>query len=181
GGVIYELHVGTFTGQGSFCAAAERLPDLAELGITVIEMMPVAEFDGKCGWGSDSVALFAPYPPYGTPDDLRFFINRAHALGMGVILDVVYNHFGPSGCYHRQYADAYFSERYQCEWGDAINFDGDDAGPVRHFFLANAAYWITEFHVDGLRLDATQQLFDTSPVHIIREIADAVRKAAGTR
>lgn len=181
GCVLYEVHIGSFTPDGSFRAAADKLPDLAELGITVLEVMPVAEFDGRFGWGYDGVALFAPYHHYGTADDFRYFIDRAHALGIAVVLDVVYNHFGPSGCYHRYYADAYFSARYECEWGDAINFDGEDAGPVREFFLANAAYWITEFHLDGLRLDATQQLFDASPVHIIREIADAVRKAAGTR
>lgn len=181
GRVIYEMHIGTFTAEGTFLAALEKLPDLAELGITVLEVMPVAEFDGAFGWGYDGVALFAPYHHYGMPDDFRRFIDHAHELGMAVILDVVYNHFGPSGCYHRQYADAYFSDRYECEWGEAMNFDGQDAGPVREFFLANAAYWIEEFHVDGLRLDATQQLFDTSPVHIIREIADAVRKAVGTR
>ena len=181
GAVIYEMHIGTFTTEGSFRAAAEKLAELAALGITVLEVMPVAEFDGNFGWGYDGVALFAPYHHYGTPDDFRHFIDRAHALGMAVILDVVYNHFGPSGCYHRQYADAYFSERYECEWGDAINFDGEDAAPVREFFLSNAAYWIEEFHLDGLRLDATQQLFDASPVHIIREIAAAVRTAAGSR
>lgn len=181
GCVVYELHIGTFTREGSFRTAVEKLPELAALGVTVIELMPVAEFDGRFGWGYDGVALFAPYHHYGSPDDLRYFIDRAHALDMGVILDVVYNHFGPSGCYHRQYADAYFSDRYECEWGDAVNFDGEDAGPVREFFLTNAAYWIREFHFDGLRLDATQQLFDASPLHIIREIADTVRKAAGHR
>lgn len=180
-GVIYEMHIGTFTREGTFRAAAEKLDELAELGITVLEIMPVAEFDGSFGWGYDGVALFAPYHHYGTPEELCQLIDRAHGLGMGVILDVVYNHFGPSGCYHRQYADAYFSDGYQCEWGEALNFDGKDAGPVREFFLANAAYWISEFHVDGLRLDATQQLFDASPVHIIQEIAQAARKAAGNR
>src|SRR5690606_39535775 len=142
GRVIYEMHIGTFTSEGTFCAALEKLPELAELGITVLEVMPVAEFDGAFGWGYDGVAHFAPYHHYGTPDDFRRFIDHAHGLGMAVILDVVYNHFGPSGCYHRQYADAYFSDRYECEWGEAINFDGQDAGPVREFFLANAAYWI---------------------------------------
>lgn len=179
--VIYEMHIGSFTPEGSFRAAADKLPDLAELGITVIEVMPVAEFDGCFGWGYDGVALFAPYHHYGTPDEFRNFIDRSHTLGIAVILDVVYNHFGPSGCYHRLYADGYFSDRYECEWGDAINFDGKNSGPVREFFISNAAYWIKEFHLDGLRLDATQQLFDASAVHIIREVADAVRKAAGSR
>lgn len=181
GQVIYEMHIGSFTLEGTYRAAAQHLPDLAELGVTVIEVMPVAEFDGSFGWGYDGVALFAPYHHYGTPDDFRYFIDRAHVLGIAVILDVVYNHFGPSGCYHRLYAQAYFSDRYECEWGDALNFDGNDAGPVREFFLANAAYWIKEFHLDGLRLDATQQLFDNSPVHIVRAVAEQVRQAADGR
>ena len=169
GQVLYEMHIGTFTQEGTFRAAAEALPALADLGITVLEVMPVAEFDGEFGWGYDGVTLFAPYHHYGSPDDFRYFVDRAHALGLAVILDVVYNHCGPSGCYLRQYAEGYFSERYECEWGDAINFDGEDAGPVREFFLSNAAYWIKEFHLDGLRLDATQQLFDASPEHILTD------------
>lgn len=166
---------------GTFLAAADRLHELIDLGINVLEVMPVAEFDGSFGWGYDGVALFAPYHHYGTPDDFRSFVDRAHALGMGVILDVVYNHFGPSGCYHRQYADDYSTDRYECEWGDPMNFDGENAGPVREFFLANAAYWIEEFHVDGLRMDATQQMFDASEPHIVSEVAQVVRKAAAGR
>jgi maltooligosyltrehalose trehalohydrolase len=181
GCVVYEMHIGTFTQEGTFQAAAARLHELADLGINVLEVMPVAEFDGSFGWGYDGVALFAPYHHYGMPDDFRAFVDRAHALGMGVILDVVYNHFGPSGCYHRQYADDYFTDRYECEWGDPINFDGENAGPVRELFLANAAYWIEEFHLDGLRMDATQQMFDASEHHIVSEIAQAVRKAAKGR
>lgn len=179
--VIYEMHVGTFTPQGSFAAAAEQLPELAALGITIVELMPVAEFDGAFGWGYDGVALYAPYHYYGSPDDLRRFVDRAHAVGIGVILDVVYNHCGLSGCYLPHYARDYFTDRYKCEWGDAINFDGPNAGPVREYFTANAAYWIDEFHMDGLRLDATQQIFDSSPEHVLAEIVRTVRQAARGR
>jgi len=179
--VVYEMHVGTFTQEGTYRAAAAQLPELAALGVTVIELMPVAEFDGAFGWGYDGAALFAPYHHYGTPDDLRHFVDCAHAAGIGVILDVVYNHCGASGCYLRCFADGYFTQRYACEWGDAINFDGPDAAPVREYFLANAAYWIAEFHMDGLRLDATQQIFDASPDHILAAIVRTARAAAGAR
>jgi maltooligosyltrehalose trehalohydrolase len=179
--VIYEMHIGTFTAEGTFSAAAERLPELAALGVTVVEIMPVAEFDGSFGWGYDGVTLFAPYHHYGTPDDLRRFVDRAHAVGIGVILDVVYNHCGLSGCYLRHFSDEYFTDRYKCEWGDAINFDGDHAGPVREFFVGNAAYWIDEFHMDGLRLDATQQIFDSSTDHVVAAIVRAAREAGRGR
>ena len=151
------MHVGTFTREGTWAAAAERAAaGSKDIGITLIEMMPVAEFPGEFGWGYDGVDLFAPTRLYGRPDDLRRFVDAAHGLGIGVILDVVYNHFGPDGNYLACFSDDYFTERYENEWGDAINFDGPDAGPVREFFIANAAYWIDEFHFDGLRLDATQ-------------------------
>jgi maltooligosyltrehalose trehalohydrolase len=179
--VLYEMHIGTLTSAGTYRAAAEELPELARLGITVIEMMPLAEFDGSFGWGYDGVSLFAPYHHYGTPDDLRYFIDCAHAAGIAVILDVVYNHCGPSGCYLRQFSENYFTSRYECEWGDALNFDGRDAGPVREFYISNAGYWISEFHFDGLRLDATQQMFDCSPEHVISAVVRRVRKAAGKR
>ncbi|HTH44505.1 MAG TPA: malto-oligosyltrehalose trehalohydrolase [Oxalicibacterium sp.] len=179
--VIYEMHVGTFTPEGSFAAAAEQLPELAALGITIVELMPVAEFDGAFGWGYDGVTLYAPYHHYGTPDDLRRFVDRAHAVGIGVILDVVYNHCGLSGCYLRRFADDYFTDRYECEWGDAINFDGPNAGPTRDYFVGNASYWIDEFHMDGLRLDATQQIFDSSDEHVLAAVARAVRAAARGR
>lgn len=179
--VLYEMHIGTFTPEGSYRAAAAQLPELAKLGITVIELMPVAEFDGRFGWGYDGVALFAPYHHYGTPDDLRHFVDRAHAAGLAVILDVVYNHCGPSGCYLRQFAKHYFTSAYECEWGDAVNFDGKQSQGVREFYLSNAGYWISEFHFDGLRLDAAQQLFDHSPEHIIAAIARRVREVAGDR
>jgi maltooligosyltrehalose trehalohydrolase len=181
GQVIYELHVGTFTPEGTWTAAARRLADLRDVGITVVELMPIAEFDGDFGWGYDGVDLFAPYHRYGTPDDVRAFVDEAHRIGLAVILDVVYNHLGPSGNYLRAFSPAYFSSKYENEWGDAINFDGEDAAPVREFFVANAGYWIDEFHMDGLRLDATQQIFDASPRHVIAEIGAAMRARARGR
>ncbi|UEM06843.1 malto-oligosyltrehalose trehalohydrolase (plasmid) [Skermanella rosea] len=181
GQVVYELHVGTFTPAGTWDAAISELPRLAELGVTVLELMPLAEFPGRFGWGYDGVDLFAPTRLYGTPDDVRRFVDRAHALGLAVILDVVYNHFGPDGNYLRNFSDTWFTDRYENEWGEAINFDGPGSGPVREFFLANAAYWIDEFHMDGLRLDATQQIFDATRPHILSEIGRTVRAAAGGR
>ncbi|HSK38662.1 MAG TPA: malto-oligosyltrehalose trehalohydrolase, partial [Arenibaculum sp.] len=181
GRVVYEMHIGTFTPEGTWAAAAARLPALAELGVSVLEVMPVSEFSGAFGWGYDGVDLYAPTRLYGTPDDMRHFVRRAHALGLGVILDVVYNHFGPDGNYHEQYAKAYFTDRYENEWGKPLNFDGPDSGPVREFFITNARYWIEEFRLDGLRLDATQQIFDASPRHILAEITQAVRRAGKGR
>jgi maltooligosyltrehalose trehalohydrolase len=181
GQVLYEMHVGTFTREGTWRAAAGELRELASLGITVIEMMPVADFAGRFGWGYDGVDLFAPTHLYGEPDDLRYFVDQAHAAGIGVILDVVYNHLGPDGCYLCEFSRDYFTDRYDNEWGDAINFDGESSAPVREFFIANARYWIDEFHMDGLRLDATQQIFDSSTPHVIAEITRAVRDAAGER
>jgi maltooligosyltrehalose trehalohydrolase len=181
GQVIYELHVGTFTVEGTYAAAAERLAALHELGVTLIELMPVAEFSGRFGWGYDGVDLWAPHRHYGRPDDLRSFVDRAHRHGMGVILDVVYNHLGPDGNYLGSFSPAYFTDRYDNEWGAALNFDGDDAKPVRELFVENAGYWIEEFHFDGLRLDATQQIFDASSEHVIAEIGRRVRRAGGAR
>jgi maltooligosyltrehalose trehalohydrolase len=181
GQVIYELHVGTFTREGTWEAATRELGELHALGVTVIELMPVAEFEGRFGWGYDGVDLFAPFHLYGSPDDLRQFVDRAHAVGIGVILDVVYNHLGPVGNYLRPFSPAYFTDRYDNEWGDAINFDGDDAGPVREFFIANAGYWIDEYHMDGLRLDATQQIFDQSTRNVMLEIGLEVRRRANGR
>jgi maltooligosyltrehalose trehalohydrolase len=178
--VLYEMHVGTFTEEGTWLAALEHLPALADLGITTLEMMPVAEFAGRRGWGYDGVDLFAPSHLYGVPDDLRRFVDAAHRLGMGVILDVVYNHVGPDGNFLSQFAPAYFSSRYSNEWGEAINFD-DEAAPVREFMITNAAYWIDEFHLDGLRLDATQQIFDASETHVLAEMSDRARAAAPGR
>ncbi|HEY7288960.1 MAG TPA: malto-oligosyltrehalose trehalohydrolase [Vicinamibacterales bacterium] len=182
GQVLYELHIGTFTREGTYAAARERLHSIADLGVTTIEIMPLAEFDGRFGWGYDGVDLFAPSHLYGSPDDLRGLIDHAHRLGLGVILDVVYNHFGPSGNYTAAFSRSYMSTRYPNEWGDAINFDGDDSAPVREFFIANAGYWIDEFHFDGLRLDATQQIFDASNgPHILTEVGRRAREAAAGR
>ena len=181
GQVIYEMHIGTFTAEGTWRSAAAELPALRELGITLLEVMPVADFAGRFGWGYDGVNLFAPTRLYGSPDDFRFFINEAHRLGLGVILDVVYNHFGPDGCYLREFSVDYFTKKYDNEWGDPINFDGKNSGPVREFFIANAGYWIEEFHLDGLRLDATQQIFDDSSEHILAQVSRRVRSAAGSR
>jgi maltooligosyltrehalose trehalohydrolase len=181
GQVIYELHVGTFTPDGTLAAAIAELAELARLGITMIEVMPIAEFDGRFGWGYDGVDLFAPFHHYGAPDDLRRFVDAAHHHGIAVILDVVYNHFGPVGNYLRAFSPAYFSDRYENEWGDAINFDGENAGPVRELVVSNAGYWIDEYHVDGLRLDATQQIFDASPEHVLAAIGRRAREVAGDR
>ena len=179
--VIYEVHIGTFTREGTWQAAARKLPLLVDLGVSIIEIMPIADFPGRFGWGYDGVSLFAPTRLYGEPADLAAFIDRAHALGISVILDVVYNHFGPDGCYHAAYADSYFSTKHITEWGAALNFDGPDSGPVREFVIANAACWIREYHFDGLRLDATQSVFDDSNPHILTEAGIAARAAAGER
>src|SRR6476620_8031431 len=181
GQIFYEMHIGTFTREGTWRAAAEELPELARIGITVIEMMPVAEFPGKFGWGYDGVDLFAPSHLYGTPEDLRAFIDRAHSLGLGVILDVVYNHFGPDGNYLGVYADDYLIPGKGHEWGDVINFDGPNSGPVREFFITNGRYWIEEFHFDGFRFDATHAIRDQSKEYIIGAVALAAREAAGSR
>jgi maltooligosyltrehalose trehalohydrolase len=180
GQVLYELHVGTFTREGTFGAAIAHLADLADIGITTIEVMPVAEFSGRFGWGYDGVNMYAPSHLYGTPDDFRAFVNAAHLHGLGVILDVVYNHLGPDGNYLPRFSSKYLSGK-RTEWGDALNFDGTCSAPVREFFTTNARYWIEEFHLDGLRLDATQQIFDSSTPHIIADVVAAVRAAGGDR
>lgn len=179
GQVAYEMHIGTFTKEGTWKSALAQLPELAALGITVLEVMPVADFAGRHGWGYDGVNLFATTRLYGSPDDFRTFVNEAHALGLGVILDVVYNHLGPDGNYLTQFSPDYFSRKYVCEWGDALNFDGENSGPVRELFISNAGYWIDEYHLDGLRLDATQQIFDESPDHLIAAVVRRAREAAG--
>ncbi|QEH39124.1 Malto-oligosyltrehalose trehalohydrolase [Aquisphaera giovannonii] len=182
GQVIYELHIGTFTRDGTWKSAIAELPALKELGITCLEVMPVAEFPGRFGWGYDGVDLFAPYHVYGTPDDFRRFVDEAHRLGLAVLLDVVYNHLGPDGAYHREFSDDYYHRvREKTEWGDSLNFDGEGSGPVREFFIANAGYWIREFHLDGLRLDATQAIHDESDDHFLAAMARHARKMAGDR
>jgi maltooligosyltrehalose trehalohydrolase len=179
GHIVYEMHVGTFTREGTWRAAAAELDELASLGITIVEMMPVSEFAGRFGWGYDGVDLYAPTRLYGTPDDLRAFVDRAHALGIGVILDVVYNHVGPDGNFLADFSPDYFTSKYKNDWGQALNFEGPAA--ARSFFVENAAYWIDEFHFDGLRLDATQDIHDASPEHVIAEIVRRARAAAAGR
>jgi maltooligosyltrehalose trehalohydrolase len=181
GQVIYEMHIGTFTREGTWKAASEQLSSLRELGITLLEVMPVHDFCGRYGWGYDGVDFFAPTRLYGTPDDFRAFVDEAHAAQLGVILDVVYNHAGPAGNYLKQFAADYFTDRYSTDWGEPFNFDGANSRPVREFFLANAAYWIEEFHIDGLRLDATQNIYDSSEQHILAEITQRVHRAGGAR
>jgi maltooligosyltrehalose trehalohydrolase len=181
GQILYELHIGSFTPAGTWQAAAEQLPELAALGITALEVLPVADFAGRFNWGYDGVDLFAPCRLYGTPDDMRRFVDRAHGCGLGVLLDVVWNHLGADGNCLKAFAPDYFTDRYQNEWGEPFNFDGPNAGPVRELILANAAYWIREFHIDGLRIDAAQQMYDASPRHILAEIGARVRHAAGGR
>jgi malto-oligosyltrehalose trehalohydrolase len=165
--VLYELHIGAFTPEGTFAAAAERLPALADAGITAIELMPLASFGGRFGWGYDGVLPFAPHAPYGTPDDLKRFVQRAHALGLMVLVDVVYNHFGPDGNYLSLYAPSFFDAHRSTAWGPAIAFDDPASRPVREFFVHNALYWIEEFRVDGLRLDAVHAIRDTSATDIL--------------
>jgi maltooligosyltrehalose trehalohydrolase len=179
--VIYEMHIGTFTKPGNWCGAQAELPHLADTGVTVLEIMPIAEFPGRFGWGYDGVQWFAPSHLYGSPDDFRRFVDRAHSLGLGVILDVVYNHLGPDGNYLAKFAPQYFCEQKKTDWGPAINYDGIDSGPVREFCIANACYWIDEFHLDGLRLDATQDIHDSSADHILGAMAREAREHAAPR
>ena len=177
--VIYEMHVGAFTPAGTYAAAQARLADLAELGVTAIELMPLADFAGRRNWGYDGVLPFAPDAAYGTPEDLKRFVQAAHGHGLMVLLDVVYNHFGPDGNHLRRYAPQFFNAAHQTPWGAAINFDGEHAGTVREFFVHNALYWIEEFHLDGLRMDAIHAIADDSPTHIVTEIARAVAEGPG--
>jgi maltooligosyltrehalose trehalohydrolase len=181
GQVLYEMHVGTFTQEGTWRAAAEQLLSLAEVGITAIELMPVADFPGTYGWSYDTANLFAPCRLYGTPDDFRYFVDTAHTHGIAVLLDVVYNHLGTIGeRLLKAFAPNYFSTKHTTEWGAAVNFD-DDAAEVRLFILENVRYWIQEFHLDGYRIDATQALFDDSPRHIMLDICRVARAAAPDR
>ncbi|MBY5405201.1 malto-oligosyltrehalose trehalohydrolase [Rhizobium leguminosarum] len=180
GAALYEMHIGTFTREGTFAAAREKLERLRALGINCLEVMPINEFEGEFGWGYDGTLLYAPTRLYGTPDDVHAFVDEAHRIGIGVILDVVYNHFGV-GERFSEFTPDYFTERYSNEWGKAINFDGPNSHGVREYIAKNAAYWIDEFHFDGLRIDATQALFDSSHEHIVTVIAREARAAAGQR
>jgi maltooligosyltrehalose trehalohydrolase len=177
--VLYELHVGTFTQEGTYAAVAAKLGHLAQLGVTFIELMPLADFPGARGWGYDGVLPYAPESTYGTPEDLKRLIAAAHSHGLGVILDVVYNHFGPEGNYLHAYAPQFFTDRHQTPWGAAINFDGPGSRTVRDFFIHNALYWLEEYHFDGLRLDAVHAIHDDSATHILTELARAVRDGPG--
>jgi len=179
--VVYELHVGAFTGEGSYAAAAQRLPQLAALGITAVELMPLSDFPGRRGWGYDGVLPFAPEAGYGPPQALKAFVDCAHGLGLMVLLDVVYNHFGPEGNYLHAYCPQFFNPAHPTPWGAAINFDGPDSRTVRDFHIHNALYWIEEFHFDGLRLDAVHAIADDSSRHIVRELCDAVQRGPGSR
>ncbi|MBA3586389.1 MAG: malto-oligosyltrehalose trehalohydrolase [Chloroflexi bacterium] len=172
--VIYELHVGTFTPAGTFDAAIDRLADLVELGITHLELMPVAEFSGDRGWGYDGVDLFAPHHAYGGPDGLKRLVDASHGSGLAVLLDVVYNHLGPEGNYLPRYGP-YFTSKYATPWGDAVNFDDAGSHEVRRFVVDNALTWMRDYHLDGLRLDAVHAMYDRSAVHILEELAVATR------
>ncbi len=173
--IIYELHVGTFTPEGTFDGVISRLDYLCELGITAVELMPVAQFPGERNWGYDGTYIFAPQNSYGGPDGLKRLVDACHARGLVVILDVVYNHLGPEGNYLHGYGP-YFTDRYRTPWGDAVNFDGPDSDPVRHYFISNALYWITAFHIDALRLDAVHGIYDFSALHILQELSEAVHR-----
>src|SRR5688572_2336888 len=177
--VIYELHVGTFTPEGTFDAVAGRLDYLAQLGVTAIELMPIAGFPGRRNWGYDGSALFSPAESYGPPDTLRALVDAAHRHGLAVILDVVYNHFGPDGAYAAALSQSYFSDRHSSPWGRGLNFDGPRSAEVRRFFIENALQWVLDFHVDGLRLDATHAIADDSRPHFLAELTSVVRAAAG--
>ncbi len=181
--VICELHIGTFTSEGTWEAAIEKLPLLAEVGITLLEVMPLAEFAGGFGWGYDGAGFFAPTRLYGEPDDFRAFVDAAHGLGMGVILDVVYNHVGPVGGFLERFAPGYFTGRYVNDWGPSFDYESPESGPVREFAAGNAAYWVRDFRLDGLRIDATQNIydFDEGHEHILALIARQAREAAGGR
>lgn len=175
--IIYELHIGTFTHEGTLDAAINRLPYLKKLGITVIELMPVAAFPGVRNWGYDGVSLYAVQASYGGPAALCRFVDAAHALGFGVILDVVYNHLGNEGNYLRMFGP-YFTDKHRTPWGEAINYDQPGCKEVRRYFVENALYWLREYHLDGLRLDAVQTIKDDSPLHILAEIKERVAEWA---
>lgn len=176
---IYEFHVGTFTEEGTFQAAMSKLPYLRELGINAIEIMPAADFPGERNWGYDGVRLYAPARSYGSPDDLRALVDSAHLHGIAVILDVVFNHFGPDGNYLRQFSSHYFTRDHHTPWGEALKFDGPNSQPVRAYFLDNIRYWMTDFHIDGFRFDATHAIFDESPRSILAELVETIHAHGG--
>jgi len=173
--VLYELHVGTATPEGTYAGLMTRLEELRDVGVTAVELLPLADFPGRRNWGYDGVLPFAPDAAYGTPDDLKRLIDHAHTLGLMVFIDVVYNHFGPSGNYLHAYAKSFFTERHQTPWGAGINYDGSNGGAVRDFFVHNALYWLEEYHADGLRFDAVHAILDDSDKHILGEIAERAR------
>ena len=173
GAVLYEMHVGTFTPGGTFDSAAEKLPLLAELGVDAVELMPVAEFPGERGWGYDGVDLYAPHRAYGGPEGLKRFVDACHAHGIGVVIDVVYNHLGPSGNYLPRFGP-YFSDSHHTNWGAAVNFDGPGSEEVRRFVVDNALSWLRDYHADGLRLDAVHAIIDDSAVHVLEQMAEEV-------
>lgn len=177
--VLYELHVGAFTAEGTFDAIVPRLRDLHELGVTAIELMPVAAFSGQHGWGYDGVLPYAPHAAYGRPEDLKRLVQAAHRLGLMVIQDVVYNHFGPDGNYLPRYASKLFTDKHCTPWGDAINFESDDDDAPRRFFIENALYWLEEYHFDGLRVDAVHAMLDNSATHIVDELATSIAAGPG--
>ncbi len=177
--VLYELNVGTFTKEGTFQAVEKKLPELANLGVTAIELMPLADFPGRWGWGYDGVLPYAPDSSYGRPEDLKSLVQAAHNLGLMVFLDVVYNHFGPEGNYLHVYAKRFFTEKHHTPWGAAMNVDDTDSDIVRKFFIENALYWLTEYHFDGLRLDAVHAIKDESSRHFLVELADSVATRIG--
>ena len=177
--VLYELHVGTFSREGTFAGAERKLDYLAKLGITAIQLMPISSFAGKRNWGYDGVLPYAPTTCYGRPEDLKHFIDTAHSKNLMVFLDVVYNHFGPEGNYLHLYSPQYFTDRHRTPWGQAINFDGPESRPVRDYFIHNALYWIEEYRVDGLRFDAVHAIYDESRPDFLTELAETVRKTTG--
>jgi maltooligosyltrehalose trehalohydrolase len=179
--VLYELHVGTFTEDGTFAGVERQLPYLKALGVTAIELMPVADFPGARGWGYDGAALFAPAHCYGAPDNLRRLVDAAHRVGLAVHLDVVYNHAGPDGAYLFAFSPYYFTSRHQSPWGAGVNLDGERASEVRAFLIENALHWVHEYHIDGLRLDATHAIADDSPRHFLAELASRVKASVETR
>jgi maltooligosyltrehalose trehalohydrolase len=181
GMVVYELHVGTMTPEGTFLSLIDELQELKALGVTAIELMPVVQCPGRWNWGYDGVDLFAPSNAYGTPDELRELVDAAHGVGLAVILDVVYNHLGPEGNYLSVFAHEYFSTTHHTGWGAGLNWDGPNSDFVRRFAIDNACYWISEFHIDGLRLDATHAILDDSPVHLVQELTQRAREVAGKR